>query len=45
MTDGSLMDADCVHGVVWWDCDECDDNFLDLNADVIEPATRSEREP
>lgn len=23
MTDANLMDADCIHGVVWWDCAEC----------------------
>lgn len=23
MTDGPLMDADCIHGVVWFDCEEC----------------------
>ena len=23
MTDGYLMDADCEHGVPWFDCPEC----------------------
>jgi hypothetical protein len=23
MTDGWLMDADCIHGNRWDDCDEC----------------------
>jgi len=23
MTDGWLMDAECVHGVVWYECEEC----------------------
>lgn len=23
MTDAWLMDANCVHGTVWWECDEC----------------------
>lgn len=23
MTDGYLMDADCVHGVVWYECPDC----------------------
>lgn len=24
MTDGWLMDAECIHGNNWYDCDECD---------------------
>lgn len=24
MTDANLMDADCIHGVVWWECQECE---------------------
>lgn len=24
MTDASLMDARCAHGVTWWECEECD---------------------
>lgn len=23
MTDAALMDADCIHGWVWWDCPHC----------------------
>ena len=23
MTDGYLMDADCIHGNAWYDCPEC----------------------
>ncbi len=23
MTDGWLMDADCIHGAVWYECKEC----------------------
>jgi hypothetical protein len=23
MTDANLMDANCIHGVAWYDCDEC----------------------
>ena len=23
MTDSALMDADCIHGVVWFECPEC----------------------
>lgn len=24
MTDAYLMDADCIHGVPWYECDECE---------------------
>lgn len=24
MTDSNLMDADCIHGNVWHECDVCD---------------------
>lgn len=24
MTDAYLMDADCIHGIVWYDCRECE---------------------
>ena len=24
MTDANLMDAECVHGIIWWDCSECE---------------------
>ena len=23
MTDAYLMEADCIHGIVWFECDEC----------------------
>lgn len=23
MSDASLMDANCLHGITWYDCDEC----------------------
>jgi phage shock protein A len=23
MTDAALMDAECIHGWVWWDCSTC----------------------
>lgn len=23
MTDAWLMDADCIHGIAWYECDEC----------------------
>jgi len=23
MTDAALMDAECIHGVVWYECLEC----------------------
>ena len=26
MTDANLMDANCVHGVVWYECNTCDQN-------------------
>ena len=24
MTDSNLMDANCIHGVVWYECEECE---------------------
>jgi len=24
VTDAHLMDADCIHGKTWWECDECE---------------------
>jgi hypothetical protein len=33
MTDAHLMDAPCVHGVVWFECEECDqgpDGFTEI---------------
>lgn len=30
MTDSHLMDADCVHGVVWYECIDCEADDLDL---------------
>jgi hypothetical protein len=23
MTDAQLMDANCIHGIVWYECEEC----------------------
>lgn len=25
MTDGHLMDAECIHGNVWFECEVCDE--------------------
>lgn len=25
MTDGYLMDANCIHGKVWYECEECEE--------------------
>lgn len=25
MTDANLMDADCLHGVVWYECKQCEE--------------------
>lgn len=27
MTDGWLMEADCVHGFVWYECAQCNDDI------------------
>lgn len=27
MTDASLMDANCIHGVVWFECKKCFENY------------------
>ena len=35
MTDGRLMDADCVHGVTWYECAECE--RADLQAAMPDP--------
>lgn len=24
MTDASLMEADCIHGNIWYECDQCE---------------------
>lgn len=24
MTDGYLMDADCIHSETWWKCEQCE---------------------
>jgi hypothetical protein len=24
MTDADLMDANCTHGLTWWECKECE---------------------
>lgn len=29
MTDAHLMDADCIHGYVWWGCQICEDEAQD----------------
>jgi hypothetical protein len=29
MTDSFLMDADCIHGNVWFECDECTKDIND----------------
>lgn len=34
MTDASLMEADCIHGVVWYDCTECKYDDLPPPVDV-----------
>jgi hypothetical protein len=38
MTDANLMDADCVHGVTWYDCSECPQpgEWDDLDWDFID---------
>lgn len=28
MTDASLMDADCIHGNTWWECQTCWDEVI-----------------
>jgi ribosomal protein S27AE len=35
VTDGRLMDADCVHGVTWYECAECE--RADLQAAMPDP--------
>ena len=37
MTDANLMDADCVHGQVWYECSQC-------QADQPKPLTYSQAE-
>ena len=39
MTDANLMDANCIHGVVWYDCDECEQltALLEKAAEDYEP--------
>jgi hypothetical protein len=27
MTDANLMDADCIHGVVWYECKQCEEEM------------------
>jgi hypothetical protein len=35
MTDGWLMEADCIHGVAWYECQACGDE-LDAALNAIE---------
>lgn len=42
MTDGNLMDADCIHGKIWWECPACDE---DIRNDLQARADRPEPEP
>lgn len=32
MTDADLMDADCIHGIAWYECKECE---LAMNTDLM----------
>lgn len=34
MTDPDLMDADCIHGIPWYDCTTCD---ADLAVEITNP--------
>jgi len=27
MTDANLMEADCIHGVVWYECKQCEEEM------------------
>ena len=27
MTDAELMDANCIHGIAWYECDQCMDEL------------------
>lgn len=39
MTDENLMDAECVHGIVWYDCEVCVEDmkrfFKELEAEEL----------
>jgi hypothetical protein len=39
MTDANLMDANCIHGEVWYECKKCE---ADMNAFMEEAAVRDE---
>ena len=34
MTDANLMDADCIHGNVWWECPICDNELGAMLTDI-----------
>lgn len=36
MTDANLMDADCVHGVAWYECEQCCPVHLVLDKDELD---------
>lgn len=36
MTDAWLMEADCIHGVVWYECLLCEQDADERMADAIE---------
>lgn len=38
MTDSNLMDANCIHGLTWWECDDCD-NLLSGESIKVVPVT------
>lgn len=39
MTDAALMDAECIHGKVWYECSECEElisaNLKELDEDEV----------
>lgn len=42
MTDANLMDANCVHGVVWYECDQCEDPTEEEMAQMWQEAAEQE---
>lgn len=34
MTEAWLMEADCIHGVTWYECDACERELRDLGAEA-----------
>lgn len=46
MTDANLMDADCLHGNVWYECEICDridlEHFKQLQISEEENETQEE---